>query len=94
MTAELEHLAVDLEHALAELDERPVLAHAAIAAALETVELELRHDVAEANRMLARAFDLAPDLETCEALLRGEHVPVERLNPEAVARYRYTGRSS
>lgn len=42
-------------------------------------EQELRH--------LYAAIMLAPSLEVCEALLRGEHVPDDRLDPEWAARY-------
>jgi hypothetical protein len=34
-----------------------------------------------------RAMMLAPRLEVCEALLRGESVPVDRLDPEWVTRF-------
>lgn len=34
-----------------------------------------------------RAWLLAPDIATYEALMRGEHVPLALLNPEAVRRY-------
>lgn len=40
----------------------------------------------EARRGI-RAWLLAPTLELYQALMRGEEVPLERLNPEAVARY-------
>jgi hypothetical protein len=34
-----------------------------------------------------RAMMLAKDIETCQALLRGESVPDERLRPEWVTRF-------
>jgi hypothetical protein len=34
-----------------------------------------------------RAIMLAPSLEVCRALLRGETVPLERLDPEWVKRF-------
>ena len=45
----------------------------------DATEPELRH--------LYAAIMLAPTLAICEALLRGEHVPVERLDPEWAERY-------
>ena len=39
------------------------------------------------SRDVWRAMMLAKDLETCRALLRGETVPLERLDPEWVARF-------
>jgi hypothetical protein len=47
-------------------------------------ERELRWP--DASR-LWRAFMLAPSLEVCAALLRGETVPVDRLDPAWVARF-------
>lgn len=38
-------------------------------------------------RQLARAVMLAPTLDVCEALLRGEIVPESRLDPAWVRRY-------
>lgn len=35
---------------------------------------------------LYRAVMLAPTVHVCEALLRGEHVPVSDLDPESVRR--------
>jgi hypothetical protein len=40
----------------------------------------------EARRGL-RALELAPTLEIYQALMRGEKVPVDQLNREAVLRY-------
>lgn len=36
---------------------------------------------------LKKAVMLAPDLATCEALLRGEDVPISRLDPAWARRY-------
>ena len=36
---------------------------------------------------LWRAMMLAPSLEVCEALLRGESVPIDRLDPVWVRRF-------
>lgn len=38
-------------------------------------------------RPIERAIMLAPTLEICKALLRGERVPLSRLNQDAVRRY-------
>jgi hypothetical protein len=38
-------------------------------------------------RHLERAIHLAPTIEICEALLRGEAVPASKLDPDAVQRY-------
>ncbi len=40
----------------------------------------------ELNRIW-RAMMLAPRVEICDALLRGESVPVDRLDPEWAARF-------
>lgn len=56
----------------------------------EVVEYELRPSCAERAREAARvwrAVMLAPALEACEALLRGETVPDERLDQEWVERF-------
>ncbi len=37
--------------------------------------------------LLGRAVLLAPTIETCEALLRGEQVPLDRLDPVQVRRF-------
>lgn len=37
--------------------------------------------------ILMRAIRLAPTLEVCEALLRGERAPISRLDPEWTRRY-------
>lgn len=52
----------------------------------EVVEDELRLP-AEETRRVWRAMMLAPTLEVCDALLRGEMVPVERLVPDWVKRF-------
>jgi hypothetical protein len=46
-----------------------------------------RPDDSAAVARLYRAMCLAPTIEICEALLRGEQVPLDRLNQEAVLRY-------
>lgn len=43
-------------------------------------------EAAEIRRGL-KAFALAPTLEICEALMRGDAVPIDQLDPEAVKRY-------
>jgi hypothetical protein len=43
-------------------------------------------DAAEIRRGL-RALALAPTFEICQALLRGEKVPIELLDQDAVRRY-------
>jgi hypothetical protein len=50
-------------------------------------ELLPRQRAAEETRRLWKAMMLAPTLEVCEALLRGEVVPVERLDPDWVKRF-------
>jgi len=49
-------------------------------------ESEQHDDHDELDRMF-RAMMLAPTIEICEALLRGEKVPLDRLRPEWVRRY-------
>lgn len=41
------------------------------------------------SQFAAKCVRLAPNLETCEALMRGEKVPMSRLDPEWVRRYGY-----
>lgn len=56
----------------------------------EVVEYELRPSCAERAREAARiwqAMMLAPTFEVCEALLRGETVPIDRLDPDWVERF-------
>ena len=56
-------------------------------AARLAVELERRElSWPDASR-LWRAMMLAPSIEVCEALLRGESVPVSRLDPLWVRRF-------
>jgi hypothetical protein len=52
----------------------------------EVVEYELQLSAGETRRAW-RAMMLAPTLEVCEALLRGEMVPIDRLDPEWVERF-------
>jgi hypothetical protein len=40
----------------------------------------------EADRFLWACIQLAADVEACEALLRGEAVPIHRLRPEVLRR--------
>lgn len=51
------------------------------------VELESRELRWPDAGRLWRAFMLAPSIEVCEALLRGESVPVSRLDPVWVRRF-------
>lgn len=51
---------------------------------VEKYELALTEDEA---RQGWRAMMLAPDIETCRALLRGESVSLDSLRPEWVARF-------
>jgi hypothetical protein len=41
----------------------------------------------EADQRLWRAIRLSPSVDICEALLHGEAVPADRLDPEWVARF-------
>jgi hypothetical protein len=52
----------------------------------EVAEYELL-PLAEETRRIWRAMMLAPTLEVCEALLRGEAVPVKRFAPDWVKRF-------
>ena len=52
----------------------------------EIAEYQLQRS-AEETRRLWRAMMLAPTLEVCEALLRGEKVPTSKLDPEWVERF-------
>jgi hypothetical protein len=52
----------------------------------EVTEYELAPSDEEASRGW-RALMLAPTLEICRALLRGESVPVDKLRAEWVARF-------
>jgi hypothetical protein len=45
------------------------------------------HNATQAElRELGKAIMLSPNLETCEAMLRGETIPLSKLDPEWVAR--------
>jgi hypothetical protein len=55
--------------------------------AVEREERERQSASRRSARRLWRALMLAPDLETLEALLAGEKVPVDRLDPEWVERF-------
>jgi hypothetical protein len=71
---------------------RSVAAREALANALEAVEndpvrLRDESDWATQSRWLYKAMMLAPDLETFEALIRGEDVPRSRLDPEQAKRF-------
>ena len=69
--------------------------HPAITNARRVLELEeqARHEqtwkhLTDAEwRPIERAIMLAPTLDICRALLRGERVPLSRLNQRAVRRY-------
>jgi hypothetical protein len=56
-------------------------------AARLAVELERRELSWPDARRLWRAMMLSPSIEVCEALLRGESVPVSRLDPLWVQRF-------
>ena len=56
-------------------------------AARLAVELERRELAWPDAAKLWRAFMLSPTLEVCEALLRGEDVPLDRLDPSWVQRF-------
>lgn len=67
------------------MTEHPALVNAREAVELKTEFLALQDSLRD--RRLTRAVLLAPSLEICEALLRGERVPVSRLDPRWVKRY-------
>lgn len=50
-------------------------------------EHERRRRAQTAESWLYRAVTLAPTIDVCEALLRGEKVPVSRLDPAWARRY-------
>jgi hypothetical protein len=52
----------------------------------EVVKYELLSP-AEETRRIWRAMMLAPTLEVCKALLRGEKVPTSKLDPDWVKRF-------
>jgi hypothetical protein len=60
---------------------------AVLDAARLAVELECRELAWPDAAKLWRAFMLAPSIEVCEALLRGESVPLDRLDPVWVRRF-------
>ena len=55
-------------------------------AALDIEKHRLTRERLEGLHLL-RALRLAPDLETCEAILRGERVPRSRLDPQGAKAY-------
>lgn len=64
--------------------------------ALRNAELAVRYDPVateavslrrQRGRVFAQCLRLAPDLETFEALLRDDEVPISRLDPYWVERY-------
>ena len=64
--------------------------HQAITDAQELLQLEEQareQQREDAIYRLGRAVMLAPNIAICEALLRGEHVPISRLDPDWVRRY-------
>lgn len=60
--------------------------HPAIVEAREVIALEQALEDARLRR-LWKAIMLAPDIRTCEALLRHEPVPTNRLDPAWVHRF-------
>lgn len=64
-----------------------VLANARWVIELEEEERRLHEPEAEYWRAVWRAVVLSPNVETCEALLRGESVPLGRLGPEWCRRF-------
>jgi hypothetical protein len=60
--------------------------HPAIINAREVIRLEEQARALEDER-IGRAIMLAPTLHICEALLRGENVPLSKLNPRWVRKY-------
>ena len=64
-----------LEHATSLEDARLAVEFDPVRLRLESTE---RHD----SLVLVRALRLGRDLETCEAILRGERVPASRLDDE------------
>lgn len=53
----------------------------------ESVLRELQERLDDQARRGLRALALAPTLDLYRALMRGEHVPLDLLNADAVARY-------
>lgn len=60
--------------------------HPALANARHAVDHDAQITDGRATR-LYKAVMLAPTLETCRALLEGQHVPVQRLDPSWARRY-------
>jgi hypothetical protein len=61
--------------------------NAEIAVRDDPVRISAESAERRASRRVWRALVVASDLETCEALLRGEAVPVDRLDAEGLARF-------
>ena len=56
-------------------------------AVLERLVPETRHQREEQSRRIWRAMMLSPTVEVCDALLRGESMPAEKLDASWVARF-------
>jgi hypothetical protein len=67
-------------------DEHPAAANARWAVEQEDLERRLRDPERHALRRFWAALVLAEDVETFEALLNGESVPLDRLDPDWVDR--------
>lgn len=63
----------------------PAIADARQIPLLEQAVRDQRHD--PTLPALRKAVLLAPTLTICQALVRGEHVPISQLDPAWVARY-------
>lgn len=61
--------------------------HPAVQDAHELLQLEELHRAYPNIHRLARAVNLAPTIEACEALLRGETVPLSELDHTQFHRY-------
>ena len=64
-----------------------ILDNARLAVEQDPVRLWLESDERRASLELLKAVRLAPTLEVCEALLRGEKVPRSQLSREWLGRY-------
>jgi hypothetical protein len=64
-----------------------ILENARLAVENDPVRIAMESEAARASRRLYKAMMLAPSIEICEALLRGENVPIERLNPIWVRKF-------
>jgi hypothetical protein len=53
----------------------------------EEIERRLRDPLRHEWRRLWRAIMLSPSIDVCEALLRGESVPIDRLDAHWVERF-------